>query len=108
MRPPDTCQSPGRLAREWLRGTFVGPVPPSKSIQPTTASATANSLSSPYFARFASNRVPENRGVGGSIPPLTTARNGLTDPPARPFSDLSHRISTARRDKFMTNPSTQA
>ena len=73
MRSPDTCQSPGRLARERLRNAFVGSVPPSKSVQPTIASATVNSLRSPYFAQFASCRVPENRGVGGSIPPLTTS-----------------------------------
>jgi hypothetical protein len=49
--------------------------PPSKSIQPTIASATVNSLSSPQFAQFASNCVSENRGVGGSTPPLTTSPN---------------------------------
>jgi len=61
------------------------PLAPSKSIQPTIASATAISLSSPYFAQFASNCVPENRGVGGSIPPLTTIGSGLLDPSRSPF-----------------------
>jgi hypothetical protein len=44
-------------------------VPLSRSVQPTTASATADSLSSPQFAQFAPYCAPENRGVGGSIPP---------------------------------------
>jgi len=38
-------------------------------------SATVNSLSSPQFGQFASYLAPENRGVGGSIPPLTTSTN---------------------------------
>ena len=40
---------------------------PSKSVQPTIASATAISLSSPYLAQFASNRVPENRDIGRAL-----------------------------------------
>jgi len=51
-----------------------------KSVQPTIASATVSSLSSPQFAQFASYLAPENRGVGGSIPPLTTIEFGLLDP----------------------------
>jgi hypothetical protein len=58
--------------REATRDAPVRTGPPSKSVQPPMLSATAISLASPYFARFASFRVPENRGVGSSILPLTT------------------------------------
>jgi hypothetical protein len=71
----------GREAAAWgshfqtRKATHGAPVrtgPPSKSVQPTTLPATAISFSSPYFARFAPSRVPEKRGVGSSILPLTT------------------------------------
>ena len=67
--PPTVGSQIGKPAR----GVPLRSGPPSKSVQLTMLSATASSLSSPQFAQFASNCVPENRGVGGSIPPLTTS-----------------------------------
>jgi len=64
----------------------AGAVPLSESVQPTIASATANSLSSPQSGQFASNCVPEDRGVGGSIPPLTTIEFGLLEASGSPNS----------------------
>ena len=75
-RPPVPQHRPRRTSTVGVPRDAGAAAPPSKSVQPTIASATANSLSSPQFVQFASYLVPENRGVGGSIPPLTTSDPG--------------------------------
>jgi hypothetical protein len=61
------------------------PLTLSKSVQPTIATATVYPLSSPQFGQFASYRVPEDRGVGSSILPLTTVEFGLLVPSRSPY-----------------------
>jgi hypothetical protein len=97
-RQPPTAVS---QTREEARGAPVRTGPPSKTVQPTMLSATAISLSSPYFARFASSRVPEDRGVGSSILPLTTSEFGPVDHPTGPNSCFGPESSTGRRAKFV-------
>jgi excisionase family DNA binding protein len=75
--------------------------PPSKSVQPTIASATVNSLISPYFGQFASYGAPENRGVGSSILPLTTGSDsgsyGRHEDPSAALGRLPGALPTPRR-----------
>ena len=72
---------PRRMPPVGVPSETAAAAPLSRSVQPTIASATANSLSSPVFAQFVSNRAPENRGDGSSILPLTTScESGLAGP----------------------------
>jgi len=80
MRPLSSLLRSGSETQGRPCGSSVRMMSPSKSVQPTIASTTVNSLSSPLFGQFASYLAPENRGVGGSTPPLTTSDSGSYTP----------------------------